>query len=105
MTKTAGAVIATGVDGTTLPLVGEAYKEAMCGTIALYDKAGQRLTTEYLGTLPEAGKATCTHCRKYPPVRLSSTNAPCRRKTNTAVTVTNSMDMETSPSTSASRAR
>src|SRR5262245_17975428 len=52
------AVIATGVDGTTLPLVGEAYKEAMCGTIALYDQAGERLHTEYLGTMPEAGKAT-----------------------------------------------
>ena len=52
------ALIATGVDGTTLPLVGEAYKEAMCGTIALYDKAGERLHTEYLGSMPEAGKAT-----------------------------------------------
>jgi hypothetical protein len=52
------ALIATGVDGTTLPLVGEAYKEAMCGTIALYDEAGDRVHTEYLGTMPEAGKAT-----------------------------------------------
>jgi hypothetical protein len=40
------ALIATGVDGTTLPLVGEAYKEAMCGTIALYDEAGDRSHTE-----------------------------------------------------------
>jgi hypothetical protein len=52
------ATLATGVDGTTMPLVGEAYKEAMCGTIALYDTAGTRLHTEYLGTMPEAGKAT-----------------------------------------------
>jgi hypothetical protein len=52
------ATIATGVDGTTLPVVGEAYKEAMCGTLAVYDQAGQRLRTEYLGTMPEAGKAT-----------------------------------------------
>jgi hypothetical protein len=52
------ATIATGVDGTTMPVVGEAYKEAMCSTIALYDQAGQRLHTEYLGTMPEAGKAT-----------------------------------------------
>ena len=52
------AIIATGVDGTTMPLVNEAYKEAMCGTIALYDKAGERVHTEYLGTMPEAGKAT-----------------------------------------------
>jgi hypothetical protein len=52
------AIIATGVDGTTMPVVSEAYKEAMCGTIALYNKAGERLHTEYLGTMPEAGKAT-----------------------------------------------
>jgi len=52
------AIIATGVDGTTMPVVGEAYKEAMCGTIAVYDQAGERLHTEYLGTMPEAGKAT-----------------------------------------------
>jgi hypothetical protein len=50
--------IATGVDGTTMPIVGEAYKETMCGTIALYDADGTRLHTEYLGTMPEAGKAT-----------------------------------------------
>jgi hypothetical protein len=52
------ALIATGVDGTTMPVVNEAYKEAMCGTLALYDKAGERLHTEYLGTMPEAGKGT-----------------------------------------------
>jgi hypothetical protein len=52
------AIIATGVDGTTMPMVREAYKEAMCGTIALYDQAGERMHTEYLGTMPEAGKAT-----------------------------------------------
>jgi hypothetical protein len=52
------ATIATGVDGTTLPLVGEAYKEARCGTIAVYDAAGTRLQPQYLGTMPEAGKAT-----------------------------------------------
>jgi hypothetical protein len=52
------ALIATGVEGTTMPLVGEAYKGAMCGTLALYTKAGERLHTEDLGTMPEAGKAT-----------------------------------------------
>ena len=50
--------IATGVDGTTMPIVGEGYKEAMCGTIALYEAEGTRLHTEYLGTMPEAGKTT-----------------------------------------------
>ncbi len=48
--------IATGVDGTTVPLVGEGYKEAMCGTVALYEETGERLTTEYHGALPQAGK-------------------------------------------------
>jgi hypothetical protein len=52
------ATIATGVDGTTMPVVGEAYKETMCATIAVYDAAGTRLQTEYLGAMPEAGKAT-----------------------------------------------
>jgi hypothetical protein len=52
------ATIATGVDGTTMPVVNEAYKEAMCGTIAAYDAAGTRLHTQYLGSMPEAGKAT-----------------------------------------------
>lgn len=57
-TPTFVAIIATGVDGTTIPLVGEDYKEAMCGTIALYDAQGARVHTEYLGTMPEAGKTT-----------------------------------------------
>ncbi len=49
-------IIASGADGTTMPLVDEAYKEAMCGTIALYDEEGERLTTEYHGAMPQAGK-------------------------------------------------
>src|SRR5262249_45104313 len=32
----------------------------MCGTIALYDGQGARVQTEYLGTMPEAGKAALT---------------------------------------------
>lgn len=53
-------VVATGLDGTTMPIRGEDYKEAMCGTIALYDEGGERLSTEYLGAMPEAGKADFT---------------------------------------------
>jgi hypothetical protein len=41
-----------------MPVVNEAYKEAMCATIAVYDAKGTRLHTEYLGSMPEAGKAT-----------------------------------------------
>ena len=51
------AIVATGFDGTTAPIRGEDYKETMCGTIALYDQRGARLATEYLGAMPEAGKA------------------------------------------------
>lgn len=54
-------VVATGFDGTTAPIRGEDYKEAMCGTIALYDKRGERLSTEYLGAMPETGKADFTN--------------------------------------------
>src|SRR5712692_7237015 len=49
-------VIATGMDGATMPLVDENYKMAMVGTIALYDTAGERRSTEYLGAMPEAGR-------------------------------------------------
>lgn len=54
------ATIATGFDGTTVPLRDEGYKEAMCGTIALYNLKGERLSTEYLGSMPESGKARFT---------------------------------------------
>lgn len=53
-------LIASGVDGALLPLVEEDYKEAMCGTRALYNRAGERLHTAYPGPMPEAGKATFT---------------------------------------------
>lgn len=53
-------IVATGFDGTTMPLRGEDYKEAMCGTIALYDRQGERLSTEYSGAMPETGKADFT---------------------------------------------
>jgi hypothetical protein len=52
--------IATGLDGTTVPVRDEGYREAMCGTLALYDRKGQRVATEYLGTMPESGKAQFT---------------------------------------------
>lgn len=52
------ALIASGFDGTTVPLQEEGYKEAMCGTIALYNKQGERLRTTYYGTMPEEGKET-----------------------------------------------
>lgn len=50
-------VIATGMDGANMPIVDENYKQAMVGTLALYDEGGQRLETEYVAAMPEAGKA------------------------------------------------
>ena len=52
------ALRATGVEGTTLPVVGAADKEARCGPLALDEQAGERVHPESLGTRPEAGKAT-----------------------------------------------
>jgi hypothetical protein len=52
--------IATGLEGTPLPLREEHYKEARCGTLALYDGKGQRLATTYLGAMPESGKGQFT---------------------------------------------
>lgn len=44
-------------DGTTTPIRTENYKETMVGTIALYNKAGERLHTLYMGCSPEHGKS------------------------------------------------
>lgn len=49
--------VAVSRDGTTVPLVGEGYRETMVGTISVYDEQGQRQHTIYVGTAPQAGKA------------------------------------------------
>ena len=36
----------------------EGWREAMCGTISLYDKQGERLHTSYFAAPPEYGKQT-----------------------------------------------
>jgi hypothetical protein len=48
--------IAIGLDGTCMLLCEEGYREAMTGTISLYDGEGERLHTVYLGASPEYGK-------------------------------------------------
>lgn len=50
--------IAIGVDGTCMLLCKEGYREAMSGTISLYDKQGERQYTIYIGATPEYGKST-----------------------------------------------
>lgn len=50
------AVIAFSLDGTCMYMKGDGYREAMAGTLALYNVAGDRLHTIYLGAAPEYGK-------------------------------------------------
>ena len=50
--------ITIGLDGTCMLLCEEGYRQAMVGTISLYDRDGERLHTIYLGATPEYGQAT-----------------------------------------------
>ncbi len=50
--------IGIGIDGTCLLMCDDSWREAMVGTISLYDKAGERLHTTYIGATPEYGKRT-----------------------------------------------
>jgi len=47
--------IAIGLDGTTMLLCQDGYREAMVGTIALYDSEGERQHTNYIAASPEMG--------------------------------------------------
>ncbi len=49
--------VAIGMDGTCMLMCEDGYREAMVGTIALYDKDGERLHTSYMAASPEHGKA------------------------------------------------
>ena len=49
--------VAIGLDGTCMLLCEEGYREAMVGTLSLYDAQGERQHTIYLGASPEYGKA------------------------------------------------
>jgi len=50
--------ISIGLDGTCLNMMEEGWREAMCGTIAFFDKDGDRLYTIYSAAAPEYGKKT-----------------------------------------------
>jgi hypothetical protein len=50
--------MAFGLDGTCMFLGKDGWRQAMVGTIALYDKAGERLHTTYIGAPPEPGQGT-----------------------------------------------
>jgi hypothetical protein len=52
------ATISLGIDGTCMLFCEEGYRQAMVGTLALYDEEGERLYTLYVATAPQYGKAT-----------------------------------------------
>ena len=74
--QVASAVL--GLDGTCALFCDEGFKQCMVGTIALYDGAGERLETIYLGQAPQVGKAEFLGrldeewqrvCKRYPKAR------------------------------------
>lgn len=52
------STIAIGLDGSCLLYCDEGHRQAMVGTIAFFDAAGERLHTLYVAAAPEHGKAT-----------------------------------------------
>ena len=69
------STITIGVDGTCMLLCKNGYREAMVGTISLYDNEGERQHTVHIGATPEYGKTTfwqrmereIEHVKKYYP--------------------------------------
>jgi hypothetical protein len=50
------STISVGVDGTCMLVVDDGQRQAMVGTISLYNRAGERLHTIYVAATPEYGK-------------------------------------------------
>lgn len=50
--------VSIGLDGTCMLMCDDGWREAMVGTIALFDKDGERLHTTYVSATPEYGKET-----------------------------------------------
>ena len=50
------ASVSIGLDGTCILMHQDGWREAMCGSIALYDAQGERLHTIYCAATPEYGK-------------------------------------------------
>lgn len=49
--------VSIGLDGTCMLLCNDGYRQAMAGTISLYDRKGDRLHTIYVASEPEYGKS------------------------------------------------
>lgn len=52
------SVVAISMDGACMFIGKQGWREAMAGTLALYDAQGERRHTIYIGATPEYGKAT-----------------------------------------------
>jgi hypothetical protein len=50
--------VVIGLDGAHMLMVQDGWRQAMTGTIALYDRHGERLHTTYIGASPEFGRET-----------------------------------------------
>lgn len=50
------STVSIGMDGTTILMREDGYRQAMVGTIALYNKKGERQQSIYIGATPEYGK-------------------------------------------------
>jgi hypothetical protein len=72
------ASVSVGLDGTCLMPVDDGWREAMVGTIALYDRDGRRLHTLYAAASPEYGKETflTAFAREVERVRAAFPEAP-----------------------------
>lgn len=53
--------ISVGLDGTCMLMMEKGYRQAMVGTIALFDEEGERQFTLYTAAAPEYGKKTFLH--------------------------------------------
>jgi hypothetical protein len=51
------AQVVISLDGTCMLMIDDGWREAMTGTISLYDSAGVRMHTIYIGATPQYGKA------------------------------------------------
>jgi hypothetical protein len=52
------ATVSIGIDGTCMLLCEGGFRQAMVGTISLYDELGERQHTTYVAASPEYGRAT-----------------------------------------------
>jgi hypothetical protein len=52
------ATVGIGLDGTCMLMVEDGPRQAMVGTVSLYDRDGERLHTTYVAATPEYGKET-----------------------------------------------